>query len=167
MTAALGQYMVLLVSGLTSGISLYLTIAILGISGRMGWIDLPNGLEVLQHPIVIAAAILVYVVEFVADKVPFVDSTWDAVHTFIRPLGASGLGFLAGSEQGAAAQAALAILTGAIALDSHAVKSSTRLAINTSPEPFSNIATSLAEHSFVFFIFWFFIKHPILACLLV
>ncbi|MGH7198013.1 MAG: DUF4126 domain-containing protein, partial [Candidatus Omnitrophota bacterium] len=157
---------ILPLAGWASGISIYLTIAIMGISARMGWIDLPAGLDVLSHPLVIALAILVYVVEFVADKVPFVDSAWDAVHTFIRPTGALAIGFMAGTEHGLLAQTALAIVTGSIALDSHAVKSATRLAVNTSPEPFSNIATSLAEHSFVFFLFWLFIKHPII-CLVV
>jgi hypothetical protein len=162
--AELRGYLILLLAGYTSGISLYLTIALLGIAGNAGWVNLPPGLEILQHPLVIAAAILVYVVEFLADKVPYVDSVWDWVHTVIRPVGAGTLGFLAGTDIGPAAQAAFAVLTGSIALDSHAMKSSTRMVINTSPEPFSNIAASIAEHSFVIFLFWFFIQNPILAC---
>jgi hypothetical protein len=160
------EYAILPLAGWASGISIYLTIAILGISSRMGWIDLPAGLDILSHPLVIALAIIVYLIEFIADKVPFVDSAWDAAHTFIRPTGALAIGFMAGTEHGLLAQTALAILTGSIALDSHAVKSATRLAVNTSPEPFSNIAASLAEHSFVIFLFWLFIKHPII-CLTV
>lgn len=161
------SYLVLLLAGFTSGVSLYLTIAILGIAGNAGWIDLPKGLEILQHPLVIGAAILVYLVEFLADKVPYVDSLWDWVHTVIRPAGAGMIGFLAGTDLGPAAQAAFAVLTGSVALDTHAMKSSTRMVINTSPEPFSNITASIAEHSFVIFLFWFFIKHPILASALI
>ena len=161
------QYLVLLLAGWSSGVNLYLTIALLGLSGRFGWIDLPGGLEVISHPLVIAAAIFMYVIEFVADKVPFVDSAWDAIHTFIRPSGAALMGFLAGQENGPAVQAALAVLTGGIALDMHTVKASSRLAINTSPEPFSNIAASLAEDAAVIFLFWFFVKHPIIASLII
>ncbi len=158
---------VLLVAGWTSGTSVYLTAAIVGIAGRMGWMKLPGALDTLQNPFIIALAVLIYAVEFVADKIPLVDSAWDAAHTFIRPAAAAAAGYLGGTEYGPAAQTGLALLTGTIALDAHALKSTTRLAINTSPEPFSNIGASLAEHSFVIFLFWFFIKHPVLACALV
>lgn len=121
----------------------------------------------LTNPFIIAVAVAVFLVEFVADKVPYVDSAWDSVHTFIRPLGAAGMGMLAGTDQGPAAQMLFALLTGTVALNTHAVKASARLAINTSPEPFSNIAASFTENVFVFFLFWFFIKHPILAELLI
>ncbi|MCG3176634.1 MAG: hypothetical protein MOGMAGMI_01592 [Candidatus Omnitrophica bacterium] len=161
----LGELSVLVLAGWTSGISVYLTAAILGIGSRAGWIELPGALSVLEHPLLIGLAVLIYVVEFVADKVPFVDSAWDSVHTFIRPAAAGAAGYLAGTEYGSLAQTGLAMMTGTLALDAHAVKASTRLAINTSPEPFSNIAASLAEDSFVVFLFWFFVKHPVLACL--
>lgn len=158
---------VLAIAGWTSGTSVYLTAALLGIAGRSGWIQLPGALESLANPFIIALAVLIYAVEFVADKVPFVDSIWDGAHTFIRPTAAAAAGYFAGTEYGPAAQTGLALFTGTLALDAHALKSTTRLAINTSPEPFSNIAASVVEHSFVIFLFWFFVKHPILACLLV
>lgn len=167
MAQALREPLVLLLAGWCSGVSVYLTAALLGISGRAGWIPLPGEMSALSHPLVIAAALLLFAVEFVADKVPYVDSAWDSVHTFIRPLGAAGIGALAGVEQGPVAQTLFAILTGTIALDSHAVKASTRLAINTSPEPFSNIAASFSENIVVFLLFWFFIQHPILAAALI
>jgi len=152
--------------GWASGISLYLTIALLGISGRMGWLALPGNLEVLTDPLVIGAALIMYAIEFFADKVPYADSAWDSVHTLIRPLGAAGVAYLAGTEHGAGAQMAFAILSGAIALETHTVKSATRLAINTSPEPVSNITASVAEDSAVVLMFWFFIKHPVWATII-
>lgn len=167
MTANMFEPLVLLLAGWSSGISLYLTTALLGISGRMGWIELPGELKVLSHLLIILIAIAIFAVEFVADKVPYVDSAWDSVHTFIRPLGAVGLGYLAGSEHGPVIQTGYALLTGTFALNMHAFKASSRLAINTSPEPFSNIAASTTENAAIFFMFWFFIKHPILASILI
>ena len=167
MNAAITQPLVLLLAGWCSGISVYLTTALLGICGRMGWMDLPGEMKILSHPLVIGLALAIFLVEFVADKVPFVDSAWDSVHTFIRPLGAAGLGILAGGDQGGLVQTVYALLTGTIALNTHAVKATTRLAINTSPEPFSNILASTAENASVIFLFWLFIKHPILASLLI
>ena len=161
--AVLMEQGVILLAGWSSGISIYLTVALLGFCGRVGWIHLPGGMEPLTNPLIIALAVLVYAVEFVADKVPFIDSAWDSVHTFIRPLGAAGLGAMAGTEYGPLAQTGYALLTGAIALDMHAVKASSRLAINTSPEPFSNIAASVAENTAVFSVYWLFIKHPLIA----
>jgi hypothetical protein len=167
MQAWLSQQAVLLAAAWTSGISLYLTAALLGLAGRAGWVDLPGGLDALEHPLVIALAAALFFVEFFADKVPFVDSAWDGTHTFIRPVGAAVAGFLAGTEHGPLAQTAYALLTGTIALDAHAVKASTRLAINTSPEPFSNVAMSLVEHSAVLFLLWLCIRHPFIASVVV
>ena len=166
MSPAVTQPLVLLLAGWCSGISVYLTVALLGISGRFGWIDLHGEMKTLSHPLIIALAVLIFLVEFVADKVPYVDSAWDSVHTFIRPLGAAGMGMLAGTEQGPLIQTFLALATGTLALNTHALKASTRLAINTSPEPFSNIVASFSENVVVIFMFWFFIKHPIWAALL-
>ena len=167
MNAALLQPLVLLLAGWCSGISVYLTTALLGISGRMGWMELPGDMKELSNPLIIGVALALFLVEFVADKVPYVDSAWDSVHTFIRPLGAASIGALAGVQQGPAAQTLYALLTGSIALNTHAVKATGRLVINTSPEPFSNIAASLTENASVLFLFWFFIKHPALAALLI
>jgi len=133
----------------------------------MGWIELPGEMQALSNIFVIAAALTVFAVEFVADKVPYVDSAWDSVHTFIRPLGAAAIGAMAGTEHGPVVQSLAAVLTGTLALNTHAVKASTRLAINTSPEPFSNIAASFGENATVIFMFWFFIKHPLWAALLI
>lgn len=166
MNPAVAQPLVLLLAGWCSGVSVYLTAALLGISGRFGWIDLPGDLKTLSHPLIIALAVLIFLVEFVADKVPYVDSAWDSVHTFIRPIGAAGMGMLAGTEQGPLIQTFLALTTGTLALNTHALKASTRLAINTSPEPFSNIVASTSENAFILFIFWFFIKHPVWAAIL-
>ena len=163
----LARYAILLLVGWASGISVYLTVVILGISSRAGWIELPGGLETLSHPLIIGLAVILYLIEFIADKVPYVDSMWDSVHTLIRPAGAAMAGYLAGTENGPTVQMVLALLTGTIALDAHAVKASARLAINTSPEPFSNVAASIFEHAFVIFLFWFFVKHPFIACSIV
>ena len=133
----------------------------------MGWIELPGSLSSLSNIVIIAAAVAIFAIEFVADKVPYVDSAWDSVHTFIRPLGAAGLGFMAGSDHGAVVQTLYALLTGTFALSTHAFKASARLAINTSPEPFSNIAASTTENASVFFVYWLFIKHPVIASALI
>ena len=167
LTPALAEPLVVLLAGWCSGISVYLTAALLGISGRMGWIQLPGEMQSLSNILIIIAALAVFAIEFVADKVPYVDSAWDSVHTFIRPLGAAAMGAMAGTEHGPVVQSLAAILTGTLALNTHAVKASARLAINTSPEPFSNIAASFGENATVIFMFWFFIKHPVWAALLI
>ncbi len=154
------QYAVVLLISWASGISLYLSVALAGISARMGLIDLPGSLDVITHPLVITLAVALYAIEFFADKIPWVDSTWDSIHTFIRPLGASVVGFLAGTDYGPLAQTTFAVATGAIALDVHAVKASSRVAINASPEPVTNITASVVEDSIVVAAFWFFVKHP-------
>lgn len=167
LTPALAGPLVVLLAGWCSGISVYLTAALLGISGRMGWIELPGEMKGLSHLVIILAALAVFAIEFIADKVPYVDSAWDSAHTFIRPLGAAAIGAMAGTEHGPMVQTLAAVMTGTLALNTHAVKASTRLAINTSPEPFSNIAASFGENATVIFMFWFFIKHPVWAGLLI
>jgi len=160
MPPAIGQYAILPLIGWASGVDLYLTAALVGIGGRAGWLSLPQGLDPLKNPLLIGLAILLYAVEFVADKVPYVDSLWDSFHTFIRPVAAGTMGYMAGLDGGPVMQTGLALMTGTMALDTHAVKASSRLLINTSPEPFSNIAASITEDSAVIFMFWFFIRHP-------
>ncbi|MGH8978882.1 MAG: DUF4126 domain-containing protein [Acidimicrobiia bacterium] len=127
----------------SSGISMYAVAAILGIGGRLDWVDSP---EFLQRPWVIVAALVLFGVEFVVDKVSYVDSTWDAVHTFIRP--AAGAFLLADSDS-AAGTIPLAISGGALALLAHGAKSATRLVVNASPEPVSNVVVSFAEDGLV------------------
>jgi hypothetical protein len=130
-------------SGWASGVNAYATVLLIGLLGRFGGLDaVPEGLQ--RTDVLVAAAIL-YAVEFVADKVPYVDSTWDAVHTFIRPTIGTVIGLLAGGDATSLDQAVLAATGGVTALASHLVKSGLRLAINTSPEPASNIGASLLE----------------------
>jgi hypothetical protein len=148
--------------GWASGIRLYAAVFLAGLAGYFGWIDLPHGLQVLQHPGVLAASGFMCLVEFFADKIPFVDTLWDTVHTVIRiPAGAA----LAAGALGADNQAMgwiAALLGGSLAATSHAAKLTTRAAVNTSPEPFSNIAVSLAEDGFVVFMLWLSATHPVL-----
>jgi hypothetical protein len=150
----------------TSGINLYATVAVLGIAGRMEMIQLPPRLDLLMHPGVIGVACLMYLIEFFADKVPYVDSGWDALHTFIRiPAGA----VLAAASLGELTPALelMAILAGgAVAASSHSVKAATRLAINTSPEPFTNWTASVAEDVTVLGALWLIFNHPVVIIIL-
>ena len=132
-----------------SGINLYAAIATLGILGATGSLDLPPDLVVLQSPAVIAAAGFMYCVEFFADKVPGVDTAWDGLHTFIRIPAAAILAAGALGEVDPAITLVGAILGGALAATSHTLKAGTRVLINASPEPFSNIAVSLVEDTVV------------------
>lgn len=132
-------------AGWASGLNLYAAILVIGLLGLTGTMQLPPGLEILSDPLVILAAGVMYLVEFVADKVPGVDTAWDSIHTFIRiPAGAM-LAAGAVGDLGAGADLAAAILGGGLAAASHAAKSGTRVLINTSPEPFSNWAASVTE----------------------
>lgn len=150
-----------------SGINLYLTTAGLGIAHRMEWITLPGNMESLANPLVIGAALLLYGVEFFADKIPYVDSAWDSVHTFIRPAGGMALGYMAMADVGPAIQYPVAILTGTIALDSHLTKATSRVAINTSPEPVTNSVASVTEDVGVLGAIYLIINHPVIASVLV
>lgn len=143
-----------------SGINLYAAILVLGILGNTGNIVLPPDLQILMDPLVLGAAGVMYAIEFFADKVPGVDNGWDALHTFIRiPAGALMAAGAVG-EMNPAVSLAAAILGGGIAAGAHAVKSGTRVIINTSPEPFSNIVASLAEDIAVIFGLWTALQHP-------
>jgi hypothetical protein len=144
-----------------SGIRLYVTILVVGLLGRYGYLQLPDSLLVLQHTWVLVAAGAMTVGEFLADKVPAFDSFWDALHTFIRiPAGA----FLAWGAMGdatPAAQLAAAIVGGLITSGTHLAKSSSRAAINTSPEPFTNWTASASEDGLVLGGLWLAIAHPL------
>jgi len=133
----------------------------------MQWITLPGNLDVLAHPLVITVASILYIIEFVADKVPYVDSAWDSIHTFIRPAGGMVLGYMAMAQMGLEFQIPVALLTGSIALDSHLTKATSRLAINTSPEPITNSVASVTEDIAVVGALYLIIKHPIIAATLV
>jgi hypothetical protein len=132
-----------------SGLNLYAAVATLGILGVTGNLDLPPDLQLLQHPVVIAAAGFMYCVEFVADKIPGVDSTWDTLHTFIRIPAGAALAAGAVGDVNPAIQLAAFLLGGGVAAGSHAVKAGTRILINTSPEPFSNWTASVVEDGLV------------------
>lgn len=129
-------------SGWASGLNLYLVVVLLGFAGRLGWADIPDVLT--RTDVMIVAGVLV-VVEFFADKVPYLDNVWDAVHTLVRPLGAAATGAVLAGQSDSIGAALGAIVAGALALDAHAAKSTTRVAVNTSPEPVSNVVLSLGE----------------------
>lgn len=158
---------VLLGGSWASGVNLYLTIAGLGIMDKMGIINLPGNLEAISNPLIIAVAILMYAVEFFADKIPLVDSAWDSVHTFIRPLGGAALSYMAMADIGLVAQIPAALLSGTVAMDSHLTKATTRVAINTSPEPITNSIASVSEDAMVVGVLWMIINHPIVAGIIV
>ncbi len=144
-----------------SGINLYATIFILGFSALNGAFVLPPELHVLSNPLVIGAAGFMYCVEFFADKIPGVDTGWDAIHTFVRiPAGAL-LAAGAMGDMGSAAQISAAILGGGLAATTHATKAGSRVLINTSPEPFTNWGASIAEDLSVFAGLWAALNHPI------
>jgi len=150
-----------------SGVNLYLTVAVLGVADRLGFIDLPGRLDVISHPLIIAVALLLFAVEFFADKIPYVDSAWDSFHTLIRPLGAGAMAFMAMSGTNEAVQLSTAMVCGGVALDSHLTKATARAAINTSPEPFTNIAASVSEDSLVLAVLWFMWRHPVITGVLI
>jgi hypothetical protein len=135
--------------GWASGMRLYAAVFLTGAAGALGWVALPPGLQVLQHPVVLAVAFAGVAVEFVADKIPGVDSLWDALHTVVRiPAGAALAAAVFGGDEAAWAVAA-ALLGGTLAATAHTAKASARAAVNTSPEPFSNWGLSLAGDAFV------------------
>ena len=145
-----------------SGINLYAAILMLGMMGVTGNIDLPPGLEILTDPMVLFAAGTMYVVEFVADKIPGVDSTWDVLHTFVRiPAGAMLAAGAVGDVTPALALAA-GIMGGGLAATTHVTKAGSRALINTSPEPFSNWTASISEDIAVFGGLWAALHHPTL-----
>lgn len=136
-----------------AGINLYLTVFVTGLAIRMDWVLLPpalHDLTVLSDPVIIGVAGFLYIIEFFADKIPWVDTAWDAVHTFIRPVGAAALAVAALGETSPVFQIVAALVAGGMALTSHVAKAGTRLVANTSPEPVSNIGLSLVEDGVVF-----------------
>jgi hypothetical protein len=140
--------------GWASGMRLYAVVFLTGLAGLLGWVPLPEGLKLLEHPVVLGASGLLLAVEFFADKVPGLDSVWDAIHTFLRvPAGAAlAAGVFGGDQQTWAMVAALA--GGTLAATSHVAKATTRAAVNTSPEPFSNVGMSLLGDAAVPALLW-------------
>src|SRR5262245_16291143 len=151
----------------TSGINLYATVAALGIASRAEMIHLPPDLQVLGHPAVIAVACIMYLIEFFADKVPYFDTAWDALHTFIRVPAGAILAARALGDTNPALELVAVLAGGSIALAAHGTKAATRLAINASPEPFSNWFASIAEDLTVLGSIWLIFNHPILMMILV
>lgn len=146
-----------------AGVNLYATVAVLGLASRYGWVDLPPQYAIFDNDWIIGAALVMYVVEFVADKIPWFDSVWDGIHTLIRPLGGAlvAVGTLGDASPGM--QTLVALLGGAVAATSHASKAGTRAIANTSPEPFSNWVLSLSEDIFVVMLGLVTLKYPLLA----
>ena len=144
-----------------AGLRAYAVIFAVGLAGAMGWIDLPGHLEVLQHPVVIAASGFMTLVEFAADKMPWLDSVWDAIHSFVRIPAGAALAALALGDSSDAVMMAAAILGGSLAAAMHAAKAGARAAINFSPEPFSNWAASLSEDALVALGLWLAVAHPL------
>jgi hypothetical protein len=151
----------------TSGINLYATVAALGIASQAEMIQLPPDLQVLGHPAVIAIACIMYFIEFFADKVPYVDSGWDALHTFIRVPAGAILAARSLGDMNPALELVAVLAGGSIALAAHGTKAATRLAINASPEPFSNWAASVTEDITVFGSIWLMFNHPVIMLILV
>ena len=149
--------------GWASGIRLYAVLFIVGGLGFLHWIDLPGGLAVLAHPWVLAASGFMFFVEFFTDKIPGVDTLWDAVHTFIRIPAGAALAASVFGDSSAAAGLAAAIVGGSLAAGSHLAKSGSRALINTSPEPFSNWAASFGEELAVGTVLWLAFAHPVAA----
>jgi hypothetical protein len=150
-----------------AGINLYATVAILGLSSRYGWVQLPEQFRVFDNDFVIGAALVLYVVEFVADKVPWVDSVWDAIHTVIRPVGGALIAVATLGDASPAVEGLAALLGGSLAAGSHFTKAGTRAVANTSPEPFSNWILSISEDLFVVGLGFVALKYPALAAVIV
>jgi hypothetical protein len=152
--------------GLLSGLRLYLTVLLIGLAQRFEWLPLEGhltGLRILADDRVLWAAGAATVLEFLADKIPWVDSLWDTVHTFIRPIGAALLGSAAAADLAPQWRIVIALLAGGVALGGHSTKAATRLAVNHSPEPFSNIALSTLGDMAVPLGVWFTFRYPKLA----
>lgn len=148
---------------LAAGVNLYATVALLGLASRYGWVALPEQFQAFNHPWVIGLAGALYVVEFFADKIPWVDTMWDTVHTFIRPVGGALIAVATLGEASPTVEGLIALLGGAVAASSHVTKAGTRVAANASPEPFSNWALSLLEDVFVVTLGFVTLKYPLVA----
>lgn len=150
-----------------SGLNLYATVAAAGIFQRAGLVQLPDSLQILSHPVVLGVAVTLFIVEFIADKIPYVDSAWDALHTFIRPPAAAVLAYSAFGSVPEEWKLGAALLAGGVALTSHGAKATARAAANTSPEPVSNWALSIVEDGLSVFLVWMAAEHPLLTAAIV
>jgi hypothetical protein len=150
-----------------AGINLYATVAILGLASRYGWVALPPQYQVFDNNWIIGGALVLYVVEFIADKVPWLDTAWDAVHTVVRPLGGALIAVATLGQASPGTQAMVALLGGALATSTHLSKAGTRAAVNLSPEPFTNWALSFGEDLFVVGLGALALKYPAVTALVV
>ncbi len=154
-------------AGFSSGLNLYATIATLGLLERFGVIHLPPSLHGLSHSVVLGIAVVLYVLEFFADKIPYIDTAWDVIHTFIRPPAAAFLAFSAAGAAPAEWRWGAALLAGGVALTSHGTKASARAAVNTTPEPFSNWILSFGEDALAVWLAWMATVHPMATTVIV
>ena len=150
-----------------AGINLYATVAILGLASRYGWVDLPPQYRVFDNNWIIGIAIALYIVEFFADKIPWLDSLWDTVHTVIRPAGGALIAVATLGDASPGARAVAALVGGTLAASTHLTKASTRAVANTSPEPFSNWFLSFIEDAFVIGLGALTLKYPAAAAVVV
>ena len=150
-----------------AGINLYATVAILGLASRYGWVTLPEQYRVFDNDWIIGTALVMYAIEFVADKIPWIDSIWDAVHTAIRPLGGALIAIATLGTASPEMQTLIGLMGGALAAGTHLTKAGTRAAANTSPEPFTNWILSLSEDLFVVSLGFIALKYPLAAAVIV
>jgi hypothetical protein len=146
-----------------AGVNLYATVAILGLASRYGWVSLPPQFQAFNNDIIIGAAVVMYLIEFFADKIPYVDSLWDVIHTAIRPVGGALIAVTTLGDASPTVEGLVALLGGTVAAGSHLTKTSTRAAANASPEPFSNWFLSIGEDLFVVGLGFLALKYPVAA----
>lgn len=146
-----------------AGVNLYATVAILGLASRYGGVSLPPQFAVFDNDIVIGAAVVMYAIEFFADKIPYLDSLWDLIHTAIRPVGGALIAVTTLGDVSPTMEGLAALLGGAVAASSHLTKTGTRAVANTSPEPFSNWVLSIGEDLFVVGLGFLALKYPLIA----
>jgi hypothetical protein len=146
-----------------AGVNLYATVAILGLAARYGWVELPAQYQIFNNEFVIGAAIVMYLIEFFADKIPYLDTVWDLIHTVIRPLGGALVAVGTLGEASPTMEGLVALAGGTVAAGSHLTKTSTRAVANASPEPVSNWILSIGEDLFVIALGYLALEHPIAA----
>ncbi|MBA3583626.1 MAG: DUF4126 domain-containing protein [Gemmatimonadetes bacterium] len=147
----------------SAGINLYATVALMGLAARYDWVALPPQFEAFDNDFVIGAALVMYAIEFAADKIPWVDTLWDGVHTLIRPLGGALIAVAALGDASPTVQGLMALLGGTVAAGSHFAKAGSRTVVNASPEPFSNTIVSLFEDVFVLALGFLALALPLIA----
>ena len=150
-----------------SGLRAYAVLFAVGLAGALGWVELPEHLQLLQHPLVLGASGLMTAVEFFADKIPWLDSVWDAIHTIIRPIGGALIAVASIGHAAPATQTLVALVGAALAASTHLTKAGTRAVANTSPEPFSNWILSVSEDGFAIGLGLLALKYPLAAAIVV